>query len=67
VALESTRQAAALGMIEPVLVGDPAVIGRIAHDIGWNLHGARIVPAADDAAAARTAVALAAANGLLDL
>lgn len=59
VALESARRAADLGLIEPVLVGDPAAIADSARRIGWTLHGACVVPARDDAAAARIAVALA--------
>ncbi|QCO07028.1 bifunctional enoyl-CoA hydratase/phosphate acetyltransferase [Azospirillum argentinense] len=59
VALESARRAATLGLIEPVLVGDPAAIADSARSIGWTLHGACVVPARDDAAAARIAVALA--------
>ncbi|AWJ85778.1 phosphate acetyltransferase (plasmid) [Azospirillum sp. TSH58] len=59
VALESARRATDLGLIEPVLVGDPAAIADSARRIGWTLHGACVVPARDDAAAARIAVALA--------
>lgn len=59
VALKSAWRAASLGMIEPVLVGAPATITRIAREIGWTLHGACIIPALDEAAAARAAVALA--------
>ncbi len=59
VVLESAWMALRHGLVEPVLVGDPARIKGIADEIGWTLAGCRIVPAEDDAAAARTSVALA--------
>jgi phosphotransacetylase len=59
VALESIRRAAEADLVAPVLVGDPAAIRRIARDLGWDVSGARIVPAKDESHAAETAAALA--------
>ncbi|HYE51016.1 MAG TPA: bifunctional enoyl-CoA hydratase/phosphate acetyltransferase [Azospirillaceae bacterium] len=59
VALESARLAAEAGLVDPVLVGDPAVIRRTADEIGWDLAGRQIVAAGDEAEAARLAVRLA--------
>ena len=59
VALESARQATEAGLIEPILVGDPAEIARLAEEIGWSIAKHRIVSAEGDETAARTAVALA--------
>lgn len=59
VAIESARRAHAQGLIEPVLVGDPALVHRLAADADWDLEDVRVVPAADEADAARRAVALA--------
>ncbi len=58
-ALESARMAAVAGLIEPVLVGDPTAIDRVARAIGWDLAGIRVVTAEGEQATAETAVALA--------
>ena len=58
-ALEGAWRAQQEGVVEPVLVGDPVHIQRIAKEIGWPLEGTRIVRAEDDEDAARRAVALA--------
>ncbi|MBF0372816.1 MAG: bifunctional enoyl-CoA hydratase/phosphate acetyltransferase [Alphaproteobacteria bacterium] len=58
-ALESARRAQDMGVMEPVLVGDQDVIHRLADSMDWDLNDVQIVPAADDADAARRAVALA--------
>ncbi len=58
-ALESARMATVAGLIKPVLVGDQAAIERVAHAIGWDLTGIRVVTAQDEQAAAESAVALA--------
>lgn len=58
-ALEGARRAHEKGVVEPVLVGDPMDIRRIAKEMGWPLEGARIVRAKDDEDSARRAVALA--------
>ncbi len=62
VALESARQAAEAGLIDPVLVGDRDTILAIAKDIGWDLSGIRVEHAADERDAARRAVAIAKAG-----
>ena len=59
VALESARQAAEAGLIEPLLVGDEAEIRSLAIEAGWPLDGVRIVHAEGEQASAETAVALA--------
>ena len=59
VVLESARRAAALDLIEPVLVGDLDAVAAIARDMDWDLAGVRMVAAADERKAAETAVALA--------
>jgi phosphotransacetylase len=62
VAMESVRRAAEADLVEPVLIGDPDAIRRIAHDLGWDVSGARIVPAKDESKAAEAAAALARAG-----
>lgn len=59
VALESARQAADAGLIEPVLVGDADEIRSLAHIAGWDISGIEIVDAAGEAKAPAAAVALA--------
>tara|TARA_R110000772_G_scaffold49123_8_gene112996 strand:+ start:15638 stop:16567 length:930 start_codon:yes stop_codon:yes gene_type:complete len=61
VVMESVRQAAEAGLIDPVLVGDAGAIRRLARDAGWDISGYRLVDTGetDEAAAARAAVALA--------
>ena len=58
-ALESAQRAADLGLIEPVLIGDPGEIRAIAKAQGWDLSKIRMVPAKDEIHAAQIAVALA--------
>lgn len=58
-ALEGARRAREQGVVEPVLVGDPIDIRRIAKEMAWPLEGTRIVRARDDEDAARRAVQLA--------
>ncbi|HSV28962.1 MAG TPA: bifunctional enoyl-CoA hydratase/phosphate acetyltransferase [Candidatus Omnitrophota bacterium] len=58
-ALEGARRAYEQGIADPVLVGDPATIERIAREIRWPIEGIRIVAADDDEDAAQRAVALA--------
>lgn len=58
VVLESAREATARGLIEPILIGSPAVIARLAGEMGWSLDGIRIVPADSEDEAARAGVAL---------
>lgn len=59
VALESARRAAEIGLIEPVLIGEPDVTRRVARELGWDIAGWRLVPAGDESKAAEVAVALA--------
>lgn len=63
-ALESARQAAEAGLIEPVLVGDPKAIAAAAEAIGWQTSGLRIVEAGSAAEAAALAVELARDGGV---
>ena len=58
-ALESAKRAQEEGLIEPVLVGDEAVIRKLAAGMDWALEGVRIVHKADETEAARAAVDLA--------
>lgn len=57
--MESARQAAENGFIEPVLVGDFDDIATIARDIGWDISAIRVIAADSEAHAAETATALA--------
>lgn len=57
--MESSRQAADAGLIEPVLVGEAAAIEAIAGDMGWDISAVRVVAADSEAQASETAVALA--------
>ncbi len=59
VALESARRAQQIGVMTPVLVGDPGIIHLLAGAMDWPLDDIRVVPADDEADAARRAVALA--------
>ena len=69
IALQSARQAAEAGLIEPVLVGDRTRILDMARTMGWDVSGLRIVSIndGDEAAAARAAVALARGNEVASL
>ena len=58
-ALESARQAADAGLIEPVLVGDPKAIAAAAEKIGWRTSGLGTVAAGSATEAAALAVELA--------
>jgi phosphate butyryltransferase len=57
-ALEAVFDAAAHGLIEPILIGDEEQIRRIAADLGAELAGVRIIDEKDYAKAAAQAVAL---------
>lgn len=60
VALESARLAADHGLIEPVLIGDPAKTAAAAEQIGWDIKALTLIPAIGEDAlahAATTAVA----------
>jgi phosphotransacetylase len=56
--LSSAKLACDEGLIEPVLVGDPAHICQLAEEIDWDLHAVRLIPAADEAQSAEIACAL---------
>ena len=58
-ALQSCRLAAEEGLIEPVLVGDPARIKVVAKEIAWDISAIRLVAADSEVSAAEIAVALA--------
>ena len=62
VALEGARLAAEAGLIEPTLIGDAQTITATAADIGWDISDLRVIAAADEAGAARAAIALARAG-----
>ncbi|MBB54404.1 MAG: phosphate acetyltransferase [Magnetovibrio sp.] len=59
IALESARQGADAGIIEPVLVGDADVIRAAARDIDWDVKAYAIVDAVGEERAPAAAVALA--------
>lgn len=57
--MESAKEAFEKGLIEPVLVGDVAVINAIAKTLAWDISALRVIEAAGEVAAAQTSVALA--------
>ena len=59
IALESARQGADAGIIEPVLVGDADLIRAAARDIDWDVEAYAIVDAVGEERAPAAAVALA--------
>lgn len=65
VALESARDAAAAGLIEPVLVGNLDEIRRVADQIGWDIGIFEVIEANGEDAAA-LAGAMAAGKGRVD-
>lgn len=58
VVLETVRDAAQLGLVEPRLVGDPKEITKLCANLGWTIAPRLIVAAKSDAEAAARAVAL---------
>lgn len=60
--LSSAKRACDEGLIEPLLVGDPARIRQLAEEIDWDLHDLSVLPAADEAQSAEIACALAGAG-----
>ncbi|MBY8975299.1 phosphate acetyltransferase [Rhodobacteraceae bacterium NNCM2] len=64
VALESARQAAEAGLIEPVLIGNRAEISRLAEATGWDIGAITLIDATGDAALADAAAIAAADPGL---
>ncbi len=59
VALESARLATEAGLIEPLLVGDPARLAATAERLGWDIAAFEALAAEDEASAAALAVTLA--------
>jgi phosphate acetyltransferase len=57
--MESAKEAFEKNLIEPVLVGDIAVINAIAKTLGWDISALRVIAAHGEVAAAETSVALA--------
>ena len=58
VVLESAREAASRGLIAPILVGEPALVRRLADEIGWDIADLGLVPADSEEEAALKSVAL---------
>ena len=58
ITLESVKKTADIGLVRPILVGDPSDIRNIAEDISWDLSGIRIEAADSEVKASETAVAL---------
>lgn len=56
--IETLREAERLGLVEPLLVGEPEEITRVCAQAGWSVADDRIVPVRTDEAAAGEAVAL---------
>ncbi|MFQ5775666.1 MAG: bifunctional enoyl-CoA hydratase/phosphate acetyltransferase [Kiloniellaceae bacterium] len=56
--IETLREAHALGMVEPRLIGVPEAIERTCNELGWKTEDRWIVPAPTDPAAAAKAVDL---------
>jgi phosphotransacetylase len=56
--IETLREAHALGIVEPRLIGAPEAIESTCTDLGWKTEDGWIVPAPTDPAAAAKAVAL---------
>jgi phosphate acetyltransferase len=67
VALESVRQGADAGLIDPVLVGDADTIRTLARDADWDISGFQIIDAAGEDKAPAAAVALAKAGEVTTL
>jgi phosphate acetyltransferase len=65
VAMESARDATRAGLIEPVLIGDPALITKAAEAVGWDISVYQIIEAAGEDASAQ-AGAFAAGRGEVD-
>ncbi len=56
--IETLREAHALGIVEPRLIGVPEAMESVCRDLGWPAHDDWIVPVTSDAAAAAKAVDL---------
>lgn len=58
VALASARAAADAGLIEPILVGDPALIRAASESLGWDIGGLKLAEARGDGQIADAAARL---------
>lgn len=58
VVIETLREAQALGLVEPRLIGEPDAIAAVCANAGWRFARDQVIPADSDAAAAARAVAL---------
>ena len=58
VVMESARDASARGLIEPILIGPPAIITRLAEEMQWDLSGIKVVPTASEEEAAHAGVSM---------
>src|ERR1019366_4973145 len=56
--LESLKDAEPMGLANPVLVGDPIKIERVAHEVGYNLRPETLLPASSEDASLRLAIDL---------
>ncbi len=56
--IETLREAHALGIVEPRLIGNPEAVESACRDLGWKPHDGWITAAPTDPAAAATAVEL---------
>jgi phosphotransacetylase len=56
--IETLREAHALGIVEPRLIGDPKATADLCKDLGWKTGDGWIIPASSDTAAAAKAVDL---------
>lgn len=56
--LETAREAARLGLADPVLIGPPAEVAALGASMGWELDADGIVPADSESQAARRGVEL---------
>lgn len=56
--IETVREAHALSIVEPLLVGDPAATRKAARELAWTFDESWLVPAPSDVAAATTAAKL---------
>ncbi len=58
VVLESARNASARGLIEPILIGSPSIITRLAEEMQWHLGGIRVIPTTSEEEAALAGVSM---------
>ena len=56
--LESLKDAEPLGLAQPILVGDPAKIERVAREVGYHVRPETLLPAADEDESLRLSIDL---------